>query len=435
MTRLVLAQLRRLRREMWHVSVWSVLGLTSSVWFMERLTAGLATMSASDACQKLGPFWGRTTRVLPITAREARRSAWLSTMVLVGVILVARAVATATMSWLSPEKVRQSVESLALMAIFDALYVSASFTFYDRDQKEASLSDPIEWVGISAWILLPFAAPEVIPRDLDAFRWWNWIALVGLAGLALRPLLVDRDEWPRLGVLGHSRTPEDPITSTPRLAVLERLSGFWRLAPSWAPGPLIGAAIAIAPLASGAFAQALPPMSRALPDGDFLALGGPMFLICAGPWALGTGLTPWLRRLKVLPVSGWTLVGVATLLPCRAIVALWVIAVALHAVQTGNLPETLRLGALVAACGAVSFTTALISRFNRATGVVLSYTPLLVLVLLFYACEWMGVQLWTDATLPVIGVITGAAAVAVNHRTLNYSSSQAAVYRPFGQAA
>ncbi len=433
-TRLVLAQLRRLRREMWFVSVWSVLGLTSSVWFMERLTAGLATMSASDGCQKLGPFWGRTTRVLPIAAREARRSAWLSTMVLVGVILVARAVATATMSWLSPEKVRQSVESLALMAIFDALYVSASFTFYDRDQKEASLSDPIEWVGISAWILLPFAAPEVIPRDLDAFRWWNWIALAGLAGLALRPLLVNLDEWPRLGVLSHGGTPRDPPT-TRRLTVLERLSGFWRLVPSWAPGPLLLGAAALAPLAFGTFGLSFAPMSATWSDRDFLLLGGPLFLIIAGPFAWGTGLAPWLRRLKVLPVSGRALVVITTLFPCRSLIVLWVFASALHIAQTGQSPETFRLGALLASAGVFSLSAALSSTLGPGSRVLASFTPLLVTALLLTAFEWMGFQLWTDALLPVIGLITGAAAVAVNHRTLNYSSSQAAVYRPFGQAA
>jgi hypothetical protein len=189
-------------------------------------------------------------------------------------------------------------------------------------------------------------------------------------------------------------------------------------------------------MAFGLFGMSEPPMSLAWRDTEFLVLGGPVFLAIAGPLAWGNGLTPWLRRLKVLPLSTRALVGIATLLPCRTVVAVWILAASVHVAKTGGAPETLRLGALCSACGVYALCAALVMRARHVGAVsAVMFLPFIIVFLLLTAFKWMGFQLWTDALLPVIGVLTGAAAVAVNHRTLNYSSSQAAVYRPFGQAA
>lgn len=435
MVRLVLAQLRRLRRESWVLLMVGVGGMLSSSPMAARMNAAVGALMIASSCTTLGLFWGREMRILPLRPREARRSAWLALLSLVAALQTIRVLTLAALGVLGAEWSQTTGEQLALLALFDVLYVSASFALYDRPDAVSPAAKLFSVTGIVIWVLLPFAAAEVLPRNLDDFRWWNWIALIGLTALALCPLLVDRDEWPRLGIVRHRRTPEDPLPSVPRLALVERLSGFWRLVPSWAPGPLITATLALAPLALGMYELGLAPMSRAWSDVDFLVLGGPLFLTIAGPFSSGTGLEPWLRRLKVLPISGRTLVAIATLLPCRAVLVLWLLAAVLHAAQTGSAPETLRLGAMCAACGLIALGGAFRSRFNQISGAFVSFTPVLLIILLWRVGHWIGIQLSTDALLPVIGVLTGAAAVAVNHRTLNCSSSQAVVYRPFGQAA
>lgn len=435
MTRLVLAQLRRLRREMWVVSMIGVGGMLTSSPMGARMNAAMGALVVAGACTTLGLFWGREMRVLPITPRNGRRSAWIAIIGMVAALQCVRLI-TFVLLWAFGEDWSGSTAStLVALAVFDLLYVSGSFTIYDRPDPVTPAVKALRLAAVVLWVLLPFAAPEVIPRDLDAFSWWNWLALAGLAGLALRPLLVDLDEWPRLGIV-RDGPPRDPVPSPRRLSTFERLSGFWRLAPGWTLEPLVLAMLAVAPMAFGLFRMSEAPMSLAWPDTEFLVLGGPIFLAIAGPLAWGSGLTPWLLRLKVLPVSARVLTAMATLLPCRAVIAVWLLAAALHVAKTGEAPETFRLGALFAACGVYALCAALAMRVRNAGAITaVTFLPFVIVFLLLTTFEWMGFQLWTDALLPVIGFLTGASALMVNYRSFNYSSSQAVVYRPFGQAA
>lgn len=472
---LVAAQLRRARRSLVLILLLATIGVAGT-GSIGRLNTAMVCLILVNLISTIGLFWSREIRILPINPRDARNAAFLAVMSLPVLVLVIRllwwTIGTTFDFW--PDQ-QIPIEGVLLRSLFEILYVSAAFTLTDRDSELDQPGKGLPRFALALlhilWYFSPFAAPEIIPRSLGAFAWYNWVALAVMAAMAARPLFTDRDEWPRLGVIpgaGRLQSKAPPMPPVPidtpialpkelkvpwwaRITVFlllgdntrhrlrDTATGFRRIVPG-----LLGTAAAQAAVASLVIPVVAyfspkplpPPMMADMSDGRFALVSG-LFVLMMIPPGFASGLQPWLRRLRVLPVPTSTLVALNTIAPWRSLAFLWCFACLIHVARTWTAPETLRLDVLVAACGVASLTGALITRLRSHVTFMIAFTfPLLA----FLAFELLNdrfdlAAVWQPEHLPVLGVVALLAAVALNHHTFTRSSSSARVYRANGEMA
>lgn len=472
---LVAAQLRRTRLSVLPMLFIAVAGV-SATGVSSRLNTAMVSMFSVNVMSTIGLFWSREIRSLPINPRDARNAAFLAVMSVPVLVLLIRLVWwTVGTSWNFWPGHQIPLESVFLRSAFEILFVSANFTLTDRSlepyQPGKGLRTFASAVLYAPWFFLPFAAPEIIPLSLGSFAWYNWVALAVMATMAARPLFTDRDEWPRLGVIheaGRLQSKAPPMPPVPidtpitlpkdaklpwwaRITVFlllgdntrhrlrDSATGFRRIVPG-----LLGTAAAQAAVASLVIPVVAyfspkplpPPMIADMSDGRFAFVSG-LFVLMMIPPGFASGLQPWLRRLRVLPVPTSTLVTLNTIAPWRSLAFLWCFACLVHVARTWTAPETLRLDVLVAACGVASLTAALMTRLRSHVTIMIAFTfPLLA----FLAFELLNDRfdlagVWQPEHLPVLGVVALLAAVALNHHTFTRSSSSARVYRADGEMA
>ena len=472
---LVAAQLRRARRSVLMILFVALVGVIADGLGSRVNTAVVSTFSV-NVISTIGLFWSREMRVLPIRPRDARNAAWLAVMCVPVLVLMFRLLWwTAGAVWhVWPERFIP-LEGVLLKSTFQLLYVSASFTLTDRSLETYQPGKGLRTLGsailFAPWMFSPFAAQEIIPRSLGAFAWYNWVVLDVMAAMATRPLFTDRDEWPRLGVIheaGRLQSKAPPMPPVPidtpitlpkdvkvpwwaRITVFlllgdntrhrlrDTATGFRRIVPGLLGTAAVQAAVAalFTPVVAYFSPRALPPpMMADMSDGRFAFVSG-LFVLMMIPPGFASGLQPWLRRLRVLPVPTSTLVALNTIAPWRSLAFLWCFACLIHVARTWTAPETLRLDVLVAACGVASLTGALITRLRSQVTFIVAFTfPLLA----FLAFELLNdrfdlAAVWQPEHLPVLGVVALLAAVALNHHTFTRSSSSARVYRANGEMA
>lgn len=472
---LVAAQLRRARQAVLLILFIALTGVISS-GLGSRMNTAMVSMFSVNVISTFGLFWSREMRVLPIIARDARTAAWMAVMTVPLLVLVIRLLWwTAGAIWgIWPDQ-QSPLESVLLRSTFEVLFFSANFTLADRSLEVyqpgkglRTFASALLW---APWYFLPFAAPEVIPRSLGAFAWYNWVALAVMAGMAARPLFTDRDEWPRLGVIheaGRLQSKAPPMPPVPidtpialprnvklpwwtRITVFlllggntrhrlrDTATGFRRIVPG-----LLGSAAAQAAAASLFIAVVAyfsskplpPPMMADMSDGRFAFVSG-LFVLMMIPPGFTSGLQPWLRRLRVLPVPTRTLVALNTIAPWRSLAFLWCFACLVHVARTWTAPETLRFDVLIAACGVASLTGSLMTRLRSHVTLMIAFTfPLLAfLVFELLSDRFDLAAIWRPEFLPVLGIVALLAAVAINHHTFTRSSSSARVYRADGEMA
>jgi|CXWK01.1.fsa_nt_gi hypothetical protein len=406
-----------------------------------RFMSGLALGSAGSLLLTLGLFWSRELRVLPLVAETALRSAWYTVMIFPAVIMAARllVVLGGPLVGLAPS---MTMEGVMLRATFDAIYIGVSVWLHQRADTPwtgpRQLLDPREALGIFGivlWLAAPFAAPELVPRSLAGVTWLHIV--FGFAGLVVAtwPVLVTKNQWPSLGII-HERQPLAPPTRVPPKSTdrwIDRLRGMSRLLPGQ-----LASAVVIALLSLGAYVafgtvvrhDVRSPFDTGVSDLEFLFVGGPVVLMLLGPVGVGSGLSPFLRRLKAMPISANRLIVTMTALPLATPLLYWLCAGVAHLVLAGPVVADLRASVLLFLCGILTLGSALVSRFNSPTGplaaVGLPIGGLLAAMMMF---DKNQIELFFAVLLPVVGLAGLVAALLLNHHTVTRLSSHAAVYR------
>jgi hypothetical protein len=201
------------------------------------------------------------------------------------------------------------------------------------------------------------------------------------------------------------------------------------------PGPIAGAA-AVAVLSLGLYVglsrlrgQRRSLFDAGMSDWEFLIVGG-LGLLLLAPFSAGSGLTPFLRRLKVLPIGSMRLCLTLTSLPLMAPVFFWILAGVGHVLLWNDGPATWRPGALLFFCGILALGAALVTRFNSPVASLLAgIMPLMCVMAVMMWFERDQIQVVLPVLLPAVGVTGVAAAFVLNYNTVTRASSHSPAYR------
>jgi len=436
--RLVSAQLWRVR---WHLGFVCFLGANGSYaeGFMARFMMAMPILSAVTGLTGLGVFWARDVRILPIPQRVALRSAWVAALGFPLAIMVGRLLAVAVELALGAA-VTRGIETIALAAMWETAFVGVSLTIMQGDD--------VPWDGVRGavrrggyaktllpmlWIVVPFAAYDLIQGSVAEVSWLHLAGLVTGAVITVWPLVTKPDQWPALGILHDApRTSTAPPSTIRKPSVLDRLMGMRRLLP----GPVGSAALiaAVTLATSTALTVSLEDtpslFSAGTTDMEFFLIGGPFFLLFLGPLGWANGVVPFLRSLKTLPISAMRLVVTMTVLPLMMPLFYWTLATGTH-LLFGTPGDTLwRLGSFALLGGVFALSAAVYARLNSALVVAVGWFVPVVGAFLLMLLDKSGVNAFIAIWFPVIGAAGVSAAFLLNYRTITRSVSAAAVYRP-----
>lgn len=436
--RLVSAQLWRVR---WHLGFVCFLGANGSYaeGFMARFMMAMPILSAFTGLTGLGLFWTRDVRVLPIPQRVALRSAWVAALGFPAAIMTGRLLVVAIQLVLGAT-VTRGVENIALAAIWDSAFVGVSLAIMQRDD--------VPWNGVRnalrqggyvktllpmLWIVMPFAAYDLIPRAVADANWLHVAGLVVSVVITVWPLVAAPDRWPTLGILHDTPRPSTaPPSTIDKASVLDRLMGMRRLLP----GPVGSAALiaAVTLVASTALTVSLEDtpslFSAGTTEMEFFLIGGPFFLLLLGPLGWANGLVPFLRSLKTLPISAMRLVVTMTVLPLMMPLFYWTLATGTHLLFGAPGGTLWRLGSFALLGGVFALSAAVYARLNSALVVAVGWFVPVVGAFLLMLIDKSGVNAFIAIWFPVIGAAGVSAAFLLNYRTITRSVSSSAVYRP-----
>jgi hypothetical protein len=439
MGRLIGAQLRRVRWIFLSVAMFGVLSVTQSSSLGGRMNMALSLIMAVNVLTTLGIFWSREVRVLPIAPETALRSAWCVGMLFPLVLLLGRLLVAATYG-IAGWPPRFAAEAIGITFVFDAVYVGASLL--------VSQQRDVEWRGLSglaipvallrllaflAWIALPFAWPEIVPKALGDITPWHIAALLAGVAAALWPVVFPDGKWPSFNVIHDARRPATASHPPPRDTDrwLDRLHGLNRLLPGLMAGAAVIAVVSLG-LYVGLSRLRGPVRSlfdAGMTDLEFLLVGGVGLLLLA-PLSAGSGLTPFLRRLRVMPIGSRRLCLTLTLLPLMTPVFFWMFAGVAHAVIWNDAPAAWRPGALLFFCGILALSASLITRFNSPVASLLAgIMPLTSIMALMMFLDRNQIEPVLAVLLPAVGLIGLSAAFLVNHHTVTRASSYSPAYR------
>ncbi len=437
--RLVTAQLWRIR---WQLGLLCLLGANGSLLtdaFVARLMMAMPMMSAFTALTGLGLFWARDVRILPIPKRVALRSAWLAALAFPVAIMVGRLLVVVIQMALGAT-VTRGIETITLAAIWETAFVGISLTIMQGDdvpwngmRQAIGQRGAIKTLIPILWILVPFAAPELIPRSVTEVSGLHLVGLLAGVVIGAWPLLTAPDQWPRLGILTATRgaAPAPPIVRQDH--TLDRLTGMRRLLPGPAGTALLIAALTL--VASTVLTSSLQGtqslFSAEMKDMEFFLIGGPFFLLIFGPLGWANGLIPFLRSLKTLPVSTMRIVATMTMLPLMMPAFYWTLATGVHLIVGAPGDTHWRLESFVLLCGVMAFSGAVHARFNSMLVVMMGWGvaiigAMLVMELFDKVALASVIAIW----FPIVGLVGVPAAFLLNYRTITRGVSSSAVYRP-----
>jgi len=449
--RLVAAQVWRIR---WHLLLLPLVGanwVIQSEGFGARFAMAMPLLFATAAFTTLGMFWSRDVRVLPIPRRVALRSAWLTALALPFAIMTGRLAALLVQLAIGSTLTR-SVEAIALAALWDAVYFGVSLTVYQaQDIPWTSLRHVFGNLRVAfstlvpmLWLATPFAGPELVPQSLGDVTWLHVAGVIVGAVVTIWPLMTTPDQWPSLGILHDAdRDPEatpKPVRIERPHRLLDRLAGMRRLLPGPAGVAALVATLALAmSVVIGIVRGALhSPFAADMNNMEFFLIGGPFFLLFFGPFTmmlastgLAPSLTPFLRRLRALPVSTMQLAVTMTMLPLMMPVFFWLLAFAIHVVIGASGGAHWRLGSVALLCGVMAFITAVHARVNSPFVMLpMQLLPLIGVfaVMAFFEKDAVGPMI--DFWFPLVGLIGVPLAFLLNYRTVTRASSSAPAYRP-----
>jgi hypothetical protein len=391
-----------------------------------------------------GPVLGVTTmalrelRHLPVTRRDVWRAAWMISTVVPAVVLLAT---KAIGGWAaSGVGAHLSAETMFLSALYDFTWGGAllavwsvAFAGGPRASRGPSLGAASTIVAMIACLGIPFLASEALPARVDEFT--PAAAGVLIAGLAIAfGVLV----WtPTRGVLAGERpragdgTPRRPFDRT---RAVDRLTGFSRVAVPPLFATIALPVLACLGLAAYGIARGtspwwfVPPAPSMFDPEDVGDRGLTYFVLlpCAMVTMQGVWM-PWVRLLKVLPVSVRQINAVLLLTPF----AMWAILgglgwcafrLAYGTPGTGGVGFVLGLAAAAALAHAFLLRLRGTSAMKWVFGAIGGLMP-----------PFMKVGIRADGTwqivFGVLAVVAFSAAAIVNHRTLTRSTSSSAPYR------
>jgi hypothetical protein len=441
MWHLIRAQVWRVRWPLVNLFALGAIGAAVSSGPSHRITSAMALMTAGGSLLTLGTFWARELRVLPLVADTALRSAWCTVMVFPVAIMAGRLLVVLGAS-LVGGSTGMTMESVVLHATFDVIYVGVSFWLHQRADSPwtglRQLLDPREalgMLGIFVWMAVPFATPELVPRSLADLTWLHMA--FGIAGLvaATWPVLVTKNEWPSLGIVHERQHLAPPARVPPKRTDrwLDRLRGISRLLPGQFLGAVVVSLLALGAfiaIAAGLRGDIRSPFDTGVSDLEFLFVGGPVVLMLLGPVGIGSGLSPFLRRLKAMPITANRLILTMTGMSLVTPMLYWLCAGVAHLVLAGPAPADWRLGVLLFLSGILALGSALVTRFNSAAGPIaaagLPFGGLMVAMMMFDKNE---IELVFALLLPGVGLAGLVAAFLLNHHTVTRLSSHAAAYR------
>jgi hypothetical protein len=443
MIRLVLAQAWRIRLSLFTTVMWGALGSIPSTGLDARWKMGIPLVFAAVAITGLGMFWGREVRVLPISRRMALRSAWLAAAALPVAILAGRLIGGLTHVAFDSAAIID-IEAIALASVWHTVFIGMSLTLMQRPDAEwVSVRQAISRTRESGklvlslvWMLgVPFASPELVPQSFDDVTWVHLAGvLVGIC-VTVWPLVTAPDQWPILGVLHDA--PSDLLDQPRRFErdyrALDQLAGMRRLLP----GP-VGTAALVAALtlaASTVLVASLrslqSPFAAGMPDMEFFLVGGPLFLLVLGPFVWANGLSPYLRRLRALPVSALQIAVTMTMLPVMMPVFFWCLAMAVHLVIGVSGETSWRLGSFLLVSGVMALSGAVHARLNSVGIIAIGWAvPVIGVLTLMMFFDKVAVEPVIAVWFPIVGLIGVPAAFLLNYRTVTRGSSSSAAYRP-----
>ncbi|MBK9240058.1 MAG: hypothetical protein IPL75_07275 [Acidobacteria bacterium] len=441
MWHLIRAQLWRVRWPMVNLFFMGFMSAATSSGPSLRLMNAMALMTAGGSLLTIGIFWSRELRVLPLAADTALRSAWCTVMVFPVAIMAGRllVVLGAPLAGGSPG---MTVEAVLLLASFDAIYIGVSVWEHQRADTPwtglRQLLDPREALGmfgIAVWMFIPFATPELVPRSVAGVTWLH--VVIALAGLVVAtwPVLVTKNEWPSLGIL-HERQHLAPTARVPPKSTdrwIDRLRGISRLLPGQLASAVVVSLLSLAAFiafAVGVRGDIRSPFDTGVSDLEFLFVGGPVVLMLLGPVGIGAGLSPFLRRLKAMPISATRLIFTMTVLPLATPMLYWLCAGVAHLVLVGPVSGDWRPGVLLFLSGILALGSALVTRFNSAGGpLAAAFLPFGLLLTTMRMFDKNEIDSVFALLLPGVGLSCLVAAFLLNHHVVTRLSSHAAVYR------
>jgi hypothetical protein len=447
-TRLVAAQVWRIRWFLLMLMSSAAAGASQSTGFGNRLNMAIPLFLAAPAMSMIGVFWSRDVRVLPIARCVALRSAWLSALVLPCAIVAGRIVGTGVQVALGSTSTA-GIEVIALRAVWDTTFIGVTLTLMQRPDYDwaglrhafSNLRESGVFLVTLLWLVVPLAGPELVPRSLDDVTWVHLIGVLVGTVVTAWPLMTAPDQWPILGVYDSAReTVVKPVRMERPNRPLDRLVGMRRLLPGPAGVAALVATLALATsVVIGIVRGALhSPFAADMNNMEFFLIGGPFFLLFFGPFTMmlaGTGLapslTPFLRRLRALPVSTMQLAVTMTMMPLMMPVFFWLLAYGVHLLIGVAGDSHWRLGSVALLCGVMAVITAVHARVNSPF--VMLPMQLLPLIGVFAAMEFFekdAVGPMIDFWFPLVGLIGVPLAFLLNYRTVTRGSSSAPAYRP-----
>jgi hypothetical protein len=439
--RLVAAQLWRIR---WHLMLlvfFGANGAIQSTGIGARFGMVMPLVFATVSVFTLGMFWSREVRVLPIARCVALRSAWLAALALPVAIMTGRLLA-ALVQFVLGFALTRDVETIALAALWDAVYIGMSLTLAQwpdtpwRGVRESfgNLRGAGRILVAMVWLAVPLARPELVPQSLGHVTWLHVAGILLGVVVTAWPLMTAPDQWPSFGVLHDAArdTGVEPVRAERRERWLDRLVGMRRL---W-PGQIAGAAIvslltlaaSTAIVASRRSLQS--PFAANTTDVEFFLIGGPLFLLILGPFGWASGLTPLLRRLKSLPVSARQIAVTITALPLMTPMFFWTFAMGIHLAVDAPADGSWRLGSLSFLCGVMALSGAVNARLNSAVFTMVgSFAPMLGVLIVMTSFGKVTAGSIIASAFPLVGLIGVPAAFLLNYRTVTRGFSSSATYR------
>lgn len=394
----------------------------------------------------------RALRHLPVTNRDLWRTTWiLATVVSTGVLLVTKSISLllATAFGGSPNV---SAEAMLLSSVYDFSWTGVvlpllpflAFAAHAVDYRgtlAALLAEAGRLVGLLACFGLPVLMSDALPRHVSEFTPVTAGIMIICLAIAFGTLA-----WtPRRGLLAgeraRARSADVLAGAATRTLLADRLSGIPRVAVPYLLAMFalpVGACLVLAyygVLSGSGPRWFLPQTPTVFDPADTGDRGLTYFVLLPSVVVTIMGLwNPWVRLLKVLPLSVRQINALLLLTPFATWTILWLLGCSAYVVAYG-VPRTLRVEFVfgMAAIGALSH--AVLLRFQSGTGT-------------FWIIAFLGGVLpqlvedgLRDGPLPqivfaLIGAVALCTAAIVNHYTLTRSTSSSRAYQrpqpPFG---
>jgi hypothetical protein len=427
---------------------------TMNIFVKEDLSVGWLMAGSMGLAFLLGAQTGegvgcREHRILPVTDRDLWVTKWLNaTLVVPLFLLIVKGVGVAVTA--GGGKVFMQPETLLLSTLYDIVYAGAVVALpqliptltgaagrrIDRyslpvgspqRRAVASLTVTLVVILVPLYFLLGTVGPMLFARQLPArladLSTTGTLLLVSGLVMSAAALI-----WtpPRGGAPPAQRAVSSVPATSAQAKAVDRLTGV--LAVVWTH---IKSTFVLTAVGMGLVMAAFP----FLPPREFNArfLAG-LFLIFAfmgismfSVWA------PWMRRLKVLPLSVRQVTALIVLTPLVTWVEIWLMVLLVHAALGLPIHVELSPMAVLAYAGLCALSHALGlwlmgSVAGQTAASMLGMLSAVGAAMLLFEAPGRRTQL----LLLVIGLSSLAVAALINHYTLTRSTSSARAYRPLG---